>query len=175
MEDMMDFELKYLVVLLIALWVTFQLPKWSKKLVPNGIGGWAIPSALKLVLQFLIAYILAYVGWGSIAGAIDDGLVNLRDIAAADQINRVVKLPEIILAVGAIFLTLWLVKVVFENLGEAKKASDSVVAILILVLVFVLYNAIWGVLKDYLFLNLDGSELLFKTESWGIVENFFKK
>jgi hypothetical protein len=171
----MDFELKHLVILLIALWVTFQLPTWSRKLVPEGISGWKVPSALKLVAQFFIAYLLAYVGWGSIAGAIDDGLVQLREIAATEQISRVIKLPEILLAVGAIFLTLWLIKVVFTNLGDAKKLSDSLIAIVILVLVFALYNTIWVFLRKYLLLNLEGSELLFQTQAWNVVENFFKK
>ena len=152
----MDFSLKDLVILGIALWVTFNLPRWSRKFAPEGISGWKMPPALRLIVQVFIAWLFAKIGWSFI-----------------EQISRVVKLPEIILGVGAIVLTLWLFKTLFESLADAKTGTDTIVAIVVLVVFMAGYNMLWIFLRKYLLLNLEGSELLFQTESWKIVETFF--
>ena len=169
----MDFSLKDLVILGIALWVTFNLPRWSRKFAPEGISGWKMPPALRLIVQVFIAWLFAKIGWSFIADGIDDALSNLREIAVTEQISRVVKLPEIILGVGAIVLTLWLFKTLFESLADAKTGTDTIVAIVVLVVFMAGYNMLWIFLRKYLLLNLEGSELLFQTESWKIVETFF--
>lgn len=166
-------SIQNIIILGIAIWVGYNLPSWSKKFVPGGIGKWAVPSPVKIVLQYVIAYIFAKYGWGKIASSVDIALSNLKSIAAIKQVENILKIPTIILAIGAIVITLWIIKVVFESLSEAKSFTDSLLAFAILIILFSGYNWLWTKLSEYILLNITGAEKLFATEAWKEIKTFF--
>lgn len=167
--------MKELLVVAIAFWVAYQLPKWARKIVPDGIDRWNLPNSVKLVLQLTLAYIFARMGWGTLSGSLESALKSLEGVADATQVKNLVAIPEVVLASFAIVGTLWLLKVVFESLNDCKTLTESLIAIGILIVFFSFNNFIWNTLKDYLIFNLEGAEKLSSTRPFGIIESFFQQ
>ena len=67
-----------LAVLVIALYVGWQLPSWTEKIVPKTMGTIKISGGLKYAIQFGLAYFAARIGWNRLNLSIDVALTYLR-------------------------------------------------------------------------------------------------
>ncbi len=167
--------MKELLIVVIAFWVAYQLPKWARKIVPDGIDNWHLPNSVKLVAQLALAYVFARMGWGSLSGSLESALTSFQGVADATQVKNLVVIPEVVLAILAIVGTLWLLKTIFESLNDCHNLTESLIAIGILIAFFSFNNFVWGILKDYLIFNLEGAEKLSSTRPFEVIESFFQQ
>lgn len=171
----MEIQLQDLVVLGIAIWVMFQLPGWAGKFIPANVGKNPLPTALGFILRIIIAFVFANIGWRGLANSLNNGYDVVREVAGTEQILRVINIPEVISALVTIYLSLWIIKMVFLYLKDPKDLTNAAIAAALVLGIFLFNNLVWDLLREYIVTNLSGAQLVIDTEPFQVVFDFFKK
>lgn len=165
--------IKNIIVVGIAFFFVIKLPSWSKRLIPKVIDKWEVPGIFRFVVGCAVAYMFSSLGWGTIADSLETALTSLRNIAKTEEMINVLVIPEIVLAILAIALPLTLFTKVFDSIDESKTWKESLISIAVVLTLLYGMSSLWGVIEDYILLNLEGSTQLISTEPFQIIENFF--
>ena len=163
-----------IVVLALGTYVTFQLPVWLEKLVPEKMGEIKLDGFWGVIAKIVLAYGAAAWGWVRLVSAIDIALANLRIIAAYEQIVAVVEISDFILAGLAFFVVFWLLTTIFKNLPRPKNLLGTVGAAIMLGFALFWPDIMWQFVRNYVQNNLVGAQLFLQTEAWTIIENALK-
>lgn len=169
----MDINLQDVIVLGVAIWVMFQLPTWASKVIPAKVGKTTLPTSLTFLIKVGVAFLFANIGWKGLASSMDTGFATIKDIGGTSQVVAVIKVPEVILALITIIVSMWFVKTVFEHLKEPQDLTNALIALALIVGIFVFNNVVWDLLKEYVLINLNGAEIVIESDPFQTLFQFF--
>lgn len=171
---MEDLTLKGLIVVATAFYVAWALPSWVKKFIPTNAGKRDIPKALRLVVIAILSMVFSTVLWAGISTHMAQGITTLRSVVGSEPMISMRGLfPEIILAIVTVLLVFWLLKVVFDHLNEPSDLAGAVISLVLVLGLFYMGEQIWVWVGKYLMNNLNGANMLYQSEPFQIIENFF--
>jgi hypothetical protein len=162
---------EYVVILALAVYVGIQLPVWMKKLVPDTIGSTKIGGAIQIGIQVLLALAAAGFAWTHLNKSIDTAYLYLQEIAAKEQIARVVEVPNVWLALAAFVVIFWGLTTLFKTLPAPKNIWGTIGAIIVLGFVLFWPSITWKTFSWYVEKCLIGAEGMLLTEAYQAIKN----